>query len=62
MYSGLIVTGTVGAPYQIQYKNNLNSTNWLPLADLILPTSAYFFVDTNSPNLSQRFYRAVAKP
>lgn len=62
MYAGLTVTGSVGAPYQIQYQDGLGNTHWLPLADFILPASPYFFVDTNSPHSSQRFYRAVPNP
>jgi len=62
MYAGLTISGTVGFTNQIQYKDSLNSTNWLPLAEVVLPASPYFFVDTNSPYSSQRFYRAVAKP
>jgi hypothetical protein len=62
MYAGLTVTGTAGAPYQIQYKNSLSSTNWLPLANILLPSSPYWFFDTNSPSAPQRFYRVVANP
>ncbi len=62
MYAGVNVAGSVGAPYQLQYKNSLSGASWQPLADIILPASPYFFVDTNTPYSSQRFYRAVAKP
>lgn len=62
MYAGLTITGTIGFTNEIQYQDSLNSSNWLPLADIVLPTSPYFFVDTNSAYSPQRFYRAVAQP
>ena len=62
MYAGVTVAGTVGAPYQIQYKANIKSTNWLGLTDLVLPASPYLFIDTTSPAAPQRLYRVLAQP
>ncbi len=61
MYAGLSISGTVGAPYEIQYKDDL-SADWLPLTVIALPASPFFFVDANSPGSAKRFYRALAKP
>lgn len=59
MYAGVTVTGTVNAPYQIQYRTDLGSPTWQPLADILLPSSPYIYFDTNSPAAVRRFYRAV---
>jgi probable HAF family extracellular repeat protein len=43
--------------YQVQYKTNLNSTNWINLGDVLTGTNTTF-IDTNAPGSSQqRFYR-----
>jgi hypothetical protein len=63
MYSGLTIYGAVGSYYRIDYVNDLNNTNWLPLTQLRLPYNPYLFIDTDSPtNHPKRFYRAVLVP
>jgi uncharacterized repeat protein (TIGR03803 family) len=58
-YAGLTLEGTVGGQYQIQYNTDLTTTNWIPLTTIMLPSSPYLYVDTNSPGVAERFYRAV---
>ena len=59
LYSGLTVTGTVGAQYTIEYTNSLNDpVVWTPLTSGTLTTSPYLYIDTSSP-AGTRFYRAV---
>jgi hypothetical protein len=62
MYAGLSISGSIGATYEVQYSTKVNTNNWQPLADIVLPTSPYLFFDTNSPSAPQRFYRAVLMP
>jgi hypothetical protein len=59
MYAGLTIFAPVGSTNQIQYVNNLNSTNWTTLTNLVLPTNPYVFVDYSSAGQPQRFYRDV---
>ena len=62
-YAGLTIDGEVGASYRIEYSNALEiATNWLKLADVILPNTPYLFIDQTSPGASSRFYRAVLNP
>jgi hypothetical protein len=62
-YAGLLVRGSVGSRYLIEYRDVLDNTmTWLPLTNIVLPISPYLFTDTNSPSASKRFYRAVLTP
>ena len=49
----------IGGQYQIEYNTDLTTTNWIPLTTIMLPSSPYLYVDTNSPAVANRFYRAV---
>ncbi len=65
-YPGLVLQGTVGHRYQIDYADRLDvsggNTNWHTLtSNLFLPTPSYLYFDTNGVG-SQRFYRAGALP
>ncbi len=62
MYAGLTIVGAVGGNYQIDYRNDLNNTNWLNLTNVVLPSSPYLFIDPASPQHPTRFYRAVLVP
>src|SRR5439155_13421866 len=62
MYAGISIQGTIGGSYNVQYTQPLNSTNWLSLTNIILPSSPYLFVDTTGTNRAKRFYRAVGVP
>jgi len=51
------------AIYQIQYKGEATDTNWVSLVNFSTITNNPFrFVDTDSSNSPQRFYRAVLLP
>jgi Concanavalin A-like lectin/glucanases superfamily len=59
-YAGIIVEGTVGATYRIEYTPALGSTDaWQTLTNLVLPASPHVFIDYDSPQSPRRFYRAV---
>ena len=61
LYSGLNVTGAVGAVYSIEYVTDLSRTNaWRCLEFLRLPATNYLWVDPSPPATGRRFYRAVA--
>ena len=56
----LTIMGSVGATNQIQYTENLQDTNaWTVLANFVLSSSPYLFVDTSAPPAPRRFYRVV---
>jgi hypothetical protein len=56
---GILVSGTVGGHYQVQYSTALNPTTWLLLQDIpALPSSPYLVVDP-IPTSAGRSYRAI---
>ena len=62
-YASIWLSGAVGSVYRVEYRDVLDqSTNWLALTNVVIPASPYLFVDTNSPTLPQRFYRAALLP
>lgn len=58
MYAGITINGLVGAPYRIDYANDLNS-GFVTLTNITLPTSPYIFIDYASGGLPRRFYKVV---
>ena len=62
MFAGLTIVGQLGGNYQIDFRNDLNNTNWFNLTNVVLPSSPYLFIDTASPQYPRRFYRAVLVP
>lgn len=58
MCASLDLFGTVGTPYRIEFKTNLN-TNWTTLTNIVLSSSPFTFVDLGSRGQPYRFYRAV---
>jgi hypothetical protein len=60
MFAGVTILGTPGAMYQIQYVNDLASTDWKTITNIAIPSSPYTWIDLQSVNNSKRFYRAVA--
>jgi hypothetical protein len=58
-FPGLTITGIVGRTYQIQ--TSLDATNWVPRANVLLPSSPYLWFDQN-PVAGNRFYRALLLP
>ena len=62
MYAGIRIAGAPGVSYQIDTQNSLNASDpWLTLTNLTLPFSPYLFIDEDSPNYPQRFYRVTAQ-
>jgi hypothetical protein len=53
------VNGVVGAPYRIEYQNDLNETNWLTLTNVVLGASPSHYVDFTAEGFPNRFYRVV---
>jgi formylglycine-generating enzyme required for sulfatase activity len=60
IYSGLSITGAIGASLQIQYTSNSAQTNaWSALTNFSLTSSPQLWVDTTFPATSGRAYRVV---
>jgi hypothetical protein len=58
---GILVQGTVGAHYQVQYSTALDPNNWILLQDIpALPSSPYIVVDPALVPAGQRSYRAIS--
>jgi uncharacterized repeat protein (TIGR03803 family) len=51
-----------GQKYQLQYKTNLNTTNWFNLGSSLTATGATVSVSDLIGSNSQRFYRAILLP
>ena len=62
MFAGLTIMSSVGTTNRIEYKNALSNTNWITLTNIVQPSSSYLFIDTDSPQHPQRYYRAVLLP
>ena len=56
------VTGAPGALLQIETIPALTNSGWSVLTNVILPASPARWSDTDSPNQTQRFYRARLVP
>jgi hypothetical protein len=57
---GILISGTVGGHYQVQYSTSLNPTTWLLLQDIpSLPSSPYLIYDPTPTSAGQRFYRGI---
>ncbi len=51
-----------GLMYQVQYKGNLNQTNWQNLGSALVATNASFFISDPVNPATNRFYRIVVFP
>ena len=58
----LKITGTVGNLFQVEYVTDVSASRWTPLKNLILPSSPYYFLDTDAPGHAKRFYRVTSGP
>ncbi|HLH54974.1 MAG TPA: hypothetical protein VKY92_15290, partial [Verrucomicrobiae bacterium] len=50
-------TGVTGQSYQLEYKDDLSSTTWLPLGNPITGTGAALSISADFSLSTQRFYR-----
>ena len=55
------IQGTAGATYQLQRTAALPS-NWFTFASVQLPSTNHTVFDPKPPNVTRRFYRAIAAP
>lgn len=58
-FTGLYLSGTVGDTINIEVLDSVADTNWMPLTNIVLPSSPYIWIDYDSPNHPARFYRAA---
>ena len=59
MYPGLLITGTVGQRYKIEYADKPLANNWQALATIVLMEPRQYYFDTTATPATQRFYRGV---
>ena len=59
-YAGVMIEGTVGSKYRVEFKNKLDdAAKWI-VGDVIdLPESPYLWVDRFKPIRETRYYRVV---
>jgi carboxypeptidase D len=61
LYAGVMVTGTVGQTYRVEWSPVTDGAIWTPLATMSLTNTAQLWVDTSVPirSNSNRLFRAV---
>lgn len=62
---GVLILGwgaILGQSYQVQYRTNLNQTNWANWGDVITATNAAMALSDNTGSEPRRFYRVVLLP
>ena len=52
----------MGSTFRIEAVDHLGDTTWQPLGNVTLTTGTYLWVDTDSAQHPNRFYRAVPLP
>ena len=62
LYAGVMLAGTVGQTFRVEWSQVADGGTWTPVATLILTNATQLFVDASSPCRSNRFYRAVLVP
>jgi len=62
MYAGLTIIGSVGSTYRVEACDNPATGNWTAITNITLPSSPYFWLDTESGSMPKRFYRTVPVP
>ncbi len=63
LYAGVIIDGTAGYTYGIEYATNLTTPTWNSLTNVTLTQPVQIWVDTsvNVPNAPKRFYRVTSQ-
>jgi len=61
-YTGVTINGCVNKPYRIEASPTGNPDSWTAVTNLVLPSSPYLWIDPDSINMAQRFYRAILLP
>jgi hypothetical protein len=61
-YTGVTINGCVDKPYRIEASATGNPDSWTAVTNLVLPSSRYLWIDPDSINMTQRFYRAILLP
>jgi choice-of-anchor C domain-containing protein len=61
-YPCLTIKGERGRTYRIETAESPNAGGWQTMATFMLPSSPFVWIDTQRPNASRRFYRAVLVP
>lgn len=58
LFMGMVLQGSVGGQYRVDYTTTLNPPTWQSLTNLTLPSSPYLFIDnTARASAAQRYYR-----
>jgi hypothetical protein len=56
------LVGATGHTYRVEFTPTFPTTNWIPLANIVLATSPFALTDTNAGVAGSRYYRAVRLP
>lgn len=59
VYAHLMISGSVGSNYVVQSTGDLQSNQWQPLTNLLLPRSPFEWVDESVAAVGTRFYRVL---
>jgi hypothetical protein len=59
----LTFQGPIGTAYRIDYVADAgHPTNWVTLTNIVIDSSPYYFIDTQSGSGAKRFYRTIPLP
>ena len=59
-YAGVMIEGTVGAKYRVEFKDKLDdAAKWIAGDVIALPESPYLWVDRFKPVRETRYYRVI---
>jgi hypothetical protein len=62
LYAGVTIIPGVPGHYRIEYTGDLVAGPWLQATNLTLGTTPFTYIDLDSPDVHQRFYRGVLLP
>jgi hypothetical protein len=60
LFSGLLISGTVGNRYQVQATTNLSNPVWETLDTVTLTNTSQYWIDARAPLKNACFYRVVS--
>jgi hypothetical protein len=58
-YPTVILTGSIGSTYRVDYSTALAPATWIPVSTNLLTVQPQYTIDIGSPGSNTRFYRSV---
>jgi len=58
----VVIEGSPGSSYRIDYKTNVQASGWTAIDNVILPGTPFYYLDVSGKGQPHRFYRIVPLP